>query len=147
MTGFHLRKQILSALHQYGPMGRFDIHQRTGIRVTTVGTITSELIDEGVLREGNPQSAERPGRPKVMLEFDPVGACVAGINLELDAISACKMNLFGQVVSRFDEPVPDGSREELLPATLSKVVGKVKRLKPLGVGVSAPGLVDIPKRL
>lgn len=75
-------------------MSRAAIAGRTGLTRGTVSSLVEELLDAGLLDE---LAAERggPGRPANPLQLNRSGPAGLGIEIEVDHVAACVVDLTG----------------------------------------------------
>lgn len=141
----HNLSAVLGMVHREGPLARSALTQATGLNRSTIGALVAELAEFGLVREREPETSNRVGRPSPVIAAD--GRVVAlAVNPEVDAVTVGVVGLDAQVHCRVRYPtghvptaaeaaaiaaaVIDGLRPEL--AAASRVVG---------VGVAVPGLV------
>lgn len=141
----HNLSAVLGMVHREGPLARSALTQATGLNRSTIGALVAELAELGLVREREPETSNRVGRPSPVVAVD--GRVVAlAVNPEVDAVTVGVVGLDAHVHRRVRYPtghvptaaeaaaiaaaVIDGLRPEL--ATASRVVG---------VGVAVPGLV------
>jgi predicted NBD/HSP70 family sugar kinase len=153
-------RTLLQCLWNEGPLSRWELHERTGIRPNTVGSDTAALLEQGILRECKPTSSRRRkqgkaaavemeptdkagrarGRPRVPLEVDPDRRHVLGLAFRPGRVELAKLNLRGQQLAPPTERlVTDAGRiiraaRDLLRDSLAD--------DTLCVGLSTPGFVD-----
>jgi len=90
--------RILSLLRYHPRLTRAHIARRTGLTRSTVTGITTELIETGLLREGQEiASGPEGGRPGVELELNPNGAFFIGVAIGDEQIRVVELNLLAQV--------------------------------------------------
>ncbi|MEY9951337.1 ROK family protein [Leifsonia sp. EB34] len=141
----HNLSAVLGMVHREGPLARSALTQATGLNRSTIGALVAELGEFGLVREREPETSNRVGRPSPVVAAD--GRVVAlAVNPEVDAVTVGVVGLDAHVHRRVRYPtghvptaaeaaaiaaaVIDGLRPEL--AAASRVVG---------VGVAVPGLV------
>ncbi len=73
----HNTAVILDCLRLNAPLSRADISNRTGLNRSTVSSIVNEHVSHGLVRETEHQKS-RVGRPGILLELSPAGACAIG---------------------------------------------------------------------
>jgi predicted NBD/HSP70 family sugar kinase len=97
------RSLVLRAVQADGATSRVDIIRTTGLSRTTVSSLVSQLLAEGLLAESNnrgPSSAGRQtGRPPTRLTLEPSGGAVLGIHLRHDGIRLALADLAGSVLA------------------------------------------------
>lgn len=151
-TSRPLRQQIFERVRAAGYMPRVQVAKELGVSPASVTTLTSELIEMGLLEE---VSAQRDagdgvrGRPAVALGVRADARLVAGIKLSDREHTAVIVDFAGNLIA--DEAVTRQpgtmSLTDLLAATESLVarvcekagIG-VRQLEAVGLGV--PGFVD-----
>ncbi|MEM9913551.1 MAG: ROK family protein [Planctomycetota bacterium] len=135
--------QILSLLQQLGPLSRQQLHERTGLRPNTVGDVASQLLERGLLVEGEPQ-AVGPGRPRVPLQIDESQCWVVGLALKPGSVKGCRVNLQGRRIGRaLSQPLREGEAVTDAAATMLK---RLLAPEAVAVGVTTTGLLDAESR-
>jgi glucokinase-like ROK family protein len=141
---------IMDQLRRFGPLSRAEIAARTGLNRSTVSSIVSSLIDDGLLREMDPESA-RIGRPATPLEIDPSGGSALGLEIGVDFLSALLTDFTGEAQwSRRVHVDPTTDQIAVIDAASSMLeeglrVAVERGLRPSGIGVGVPGLVDVKR--
>jgi glucokinase-like ROK family protein len=139
---------ILNCLRTRGPISRAGLSAMTGLNRSTVSSVISDLLKENLVREIGLESPER-GRPGMLLELNPDGGCAVGLEIGVDFISIVLTDFVAQVLWRrriISDP-QDGQNviieraESITQEALD--IGKERGLRPLGIGLGVPGLVDI----
>jgi len=93
------RAMVISAVRRSGQPSRTEIAAITGLSHSTISTISSDLIAEGVLAESrNGPLASRRGRPQVAMGLAPGAATVMTVVLSLNALSAAVIDYRGGLV-------------------------------------------------
>lgn len=133
------QSRLLSLLRQHGPLSRWELHERTGLRPNTVGTLVAEMVHTGLIREGDGHT-QGPGRPRVPLEIDPAQRSVLGLALRRDEVELAALNLRGEPLGavarqRLDKP-------QRVTAVARSLYLAARFPHPLLLGISVPGLVD-----
>lgn len=137
-------RRILEVLRDHGPCSRADLMRRSGISAPTVSKVITNLVDSGLVEEGD---AARPsiGRPGRLLQLASRTTRVLGIALD------ARRSWF--VVAGFDGTFPPeqliaidtpDSYDALLEAIAAAAQPWIEDpdATVLGLGISAPGLVD-----
>jgi glucokinase-like ROK family protein len=121
---------------------------RTGLNRSTVSIIVNSLIEEGLIQETDLQSA-KVGRPGMLLKLNPKGGFAIGIELGVDCISVIVSDFIAQVQWR-EQAYSDPSDDQIAildqAASLTQHAlnfGLSQGLRPLGIGVGVPGMVDV----
>lgn len=140
--------RILSLLRYHPHLTRSHIARRTGLTRSTVTVITTELIETGLLREGQEiASGPEGGRPGVELELNPEGAFFIGVAIADEQIRVVELNLAAQVTYRVAVPL---LRTD--PVTITQqvieLVQQVWQTNPenqartRGIGITVPGSLN-----
>ena len=143
---------VLRLLHFGGPATRSDLVASTGFNRSTVGSLTSELVKLGLVRE-RPGVVRGKGRPSNVVEPVSTSAHVLAFDVTTSTVGAARVGLGGymlQVRRRLHSTSPhDVSGVVALIATL--VAEMQARATPgsvcLGIVVSVPGSVRQPDGL
>ena len=137
------QSQVLTLIRRNGPLSRRELHDRTRLRPNTIGQITGVMLDEGLLREGQPQSDGR-GRPRQPLEIDASRRRVVGLSFEPGKVSLCRLNLHGRREGAIIErQVRQGAQMIEIGA---KLVSDACDRQTLAIGVAATGFIDPDSR-
>ena len=132
-------KDIISTLFRHGPMGRRELHQRTGLHPNTVGRLATRLLEAKVIRSLGTHRRGR-GRPKEPLELDPQSRSILGIALRPGSVQILRLNLLGHWLEEPREsPVGEPGR---LICVASSLVRRNRVPGLLALGLSIPGFVD-----
>ncbi|GAA1267937.1 ROK family transcriptional regulator [Kitasatospora nipponensis] len=142
---------VLRLLRDEGPRSRARIAEDTGLPKATVSHLIAELLDGGLVREGE---AERDrgavGRPGQAVEVDGGGIHGLGAEVNVDYISLLALNLRGEVT--FERRTPLDVRavgpEAALDAIAQLVTEGTAALRAqggnvVGVTLATPGAVDM----
>jgi len=138
---------VMDCIRLYAPISRADLAARTGLNRSTISLIIDELIDRGFVRETTREDS-KIGRPGILLQFDPNGGFAVGVEIGVDFLSVILTNFIGEVLWRNHQIIDqkDGQiailerAENCIEEAVS--YGKDLGLRPLGIGVGIPGLVD-----
>jgi glucokinase-like ROK family protein len=139
---------VLDILRRYAPLSRAELAARTGLNRSTVSIIVNNLIEEGFVQETDLQSS-RIGRPGMLLVLNPKGGFAVGLEIGVDFISVILTDFVANVLwrqHRLSDPAEDQIRIldsacELTQAAID--AGLAQGLRPLGIGIGVPALVDI----
>ncbi len=152
------QRDLLQCLWAEGPLSRWELHERTGIRPNTVGSDTASLLDDGIIRECEPTSQPRTrqgepeaddktskkrrlrGRPRVPLEIDTQRRHVLGLAIRPGRVEIAKLNLQGKLVEA------PASRKVKEPGTIIRTARDLLQEEisdaTLCIGLATPGFVD-----
>lgn len=141
---------VLREVMEKGPRSRATIADATGLTKSTVSSLVADLTARGLLSEAGQEAAGTVGRPGRLVAVS--GRSVVGLGLEInvDYISACVLDLTGAVRYERSEqrenrgvPVTDvlDALERLGRDALH--TSEAAGLTPVGVTIAAPGLVDV----
>ncbi len=150
------RFHVLDTLRRFEPISRVEIGARTRLARATVSAIVSDLIAEGLVREGLADEAAEGGgpaagrgRPRIMLRMNPQAAHVVGVKLSLHQIAILVTNLKAEVLLSLVLPVrtermaPEVIADLLEDGVRNSVTKAGLRLGDiLGIGIGVPGFID-----
>jgi len=150
-TARPLRQQIFERVRAAGQMARVQLAKELCISPASVTTITSELIETGLLEEvqTSREGDSGRGRPAVALRVSPNTRHVVGIKLSDREHTAVLVDFAGNRIA--GEAIPrspgamgiDGildAADKLLEQVCAK--GGVSRSEILALGLGVPGFVD-----
>jgi predicted NBD/HSP70 family sugar kinase len=131
------------------PGSRAELAQRTGLTKATVSSLVDSLLAQGILTEGEPAAA-RVGRPARPVSLNPAGPVAVGLEINVDYLAGCRMDLTGAVQDRRLLAVDNRPRPaaEIL-RQLCELAGELwPPGRPLlGVGLAVPGVVGTSRQL
>jgi predicted NBD/HSP70 family sugar kinase len=141
---------VLRHLRDAGPRSRARIAADTGLNKATVSSLVAELVERGLLREGE-AAAERGaiGRPGQLVELDGHGVCGIGAEINVDYLAVTALDLGGEVVGEHRMPLDVAHLEPA--ATLDRLTGLIRDAEAavdardahtVGVTLAVPGLVQ-----
>ena len=139
---------ILDCLRLNAPLSRAEISTKTRLNRSTVSSIVSHLIHDGFVREIEFQK-DRLGRPGMLLELSPDGACAIGVEIGVDFVSIMLADFAAQPIWRkrvaIDPRIGQPAFIERAGDLIQDAMKQAKKTgsRPLGIGVGVPGLVDV----
>ncbi|MCX5208069.1 ROK family transcriptional regulator [Kitasatospora sp. NBC_00240] len=89
---------VLRHLRENGEQSRTRIASSTGLPKATVSVLVADLIQRGLVREGELDRAGAVGRPHRMVDLDGRWICGIGAEIGVDHITVTAVNLRGAVV-------------------------------------------------
>jgi glucokinase len=150
LRGLNLERVLAVVMERPAPFTRAEIVQATGLSVPTVGSLTTDLIRRGLLRDlgAGPSSGGR--RPSFM-EFNRRHGFVAGIDIGPTRTRIAVADMRDEILAH--RIVPTSTRGGP-SATLAQLAGEVRDLlheaqappgRLLAVCAGAPGMVDLDR--
>lgn len=139
---------IIEELRKEAPLSRANLSALTGLNRSTVSSIIDELIEGGWVRETSFQT-DKIGRPGLLLEIDPEGGFVVGIEIGVDFLLCLVTNFSTKIIWRKRiETDPKEGQVVILQKAFNLVneaidYGKKECGRCLGIGIAIPGLVDV----
>ena len=139
--------RLLTRVHLTGPTSRAALTRDLGLNRSTIGDLTSSLVDLGLVTESGSISTHGNGRPSYVVQpRDDV--TVIGVNLGVDRNTVASVGLGGEVLSRRERPHHRGEHDMLsVVETLAQMIEDALREDPdrrcLGIGVAVPGAVGM----
>ena len=148
----NLRVILLSLLNEQS-LSRVQLAKKTNLSNTTITNLISELIEQGIVVQGEDSGLEqgemRPvGRPRTGIRLQPNARYVIGIHIGVGIFRVAVANLHAELLYNQQQQFDIEAPAELV---LKKIVAQVKGVikgsqvdinKILGVGIGASGLVD-----
>ncbi|MCE6996312.1 ROK family transcriptional regulator [Saccharothrix sp. S26] len=141
----HNLSVVLSHLRDHGPRSRARLAEETGLNKTTVSSLVAELVDRGLVGEGETERAT-VGRPGQIIRLDGEHVVAVGAEVNVGYLSVLVLNLRGQVVTRQRIALDTAAMDPAL------VLSRLARLldtallgvgvHPVGVAIAVPGLVE-----
>ena len=141
------RSLLLNALRLHAPTSRAKLADITGLTRGTVSNIINTLIEDDLVFEDKLQDS-KIGRPSILLGLRPDGGAVIGIEIGVDFISVLLTNFIAETLWEIRVQTTSQSQTEIINQAekyidQALVIAKEKKLRPLGIGVGVPGLVNV----
>lgn len=149
-----LRRNNLSVVLRHvraaGPRSRARIAAETGLNKATVSSLVAELVERGLLRDGQAQSERGTlGRPGQLVELDGSGVCGVGAEINVDYLAITALDLSGDIVTERRVPLDvahldPGTTLDNLADLIREAVAAVAARggQTAGVTLAVPGLVQ-----
>jgi glucokinase-like ROK family protein len=139
---------VMNTLRLHAPISRARVANLTGLNRGTVSNIVNVLIEDGLVLESEPEDS-KVGRPGISLNLRPDGGAVIGLEIGVDFITIVLTNFVAETLWEIKIDInpsqPQTSimsqAEQLVEQALS--ISREKRLRPLGVGIGLPGLINL----
>jgi glucokinase len=150
LRGLNLERVLAVVMERPAPFTRAEIVQATGLSVPTVGSLTTDLIRRGLLRDlgAGPSSG---GRRPAFMEFNRRHGFVAGIDIGPTRTRIAVADMRDEVLAHRIVPTPTRGGPA---ATLGQLANEVRTLlheaqappgRLLAVCAGAPGMVDLER--
>lgn len=137
------QRAVLLEVLIHGSRSRADLSRRLGFSRTSLSRLSRELVDLGIVAEGETVPVGGRGRPSELLLIRPEAAAFVGIKLTGDALYVAVTDLHATVVHQEEHPLRSrdvDSVVELMAAVVTKLRATVPSLA--AVGVCLAGDVD-----
>ena len=140
---------ILDQLLASSPLSRANLAEQTGLTRSTVSSLVGELIEQGLIREVGLESAGSRGRPGILLELNPYGGSIVGIEINVGYVTVILTDFTARTLWRRHVQIPETTDRAEMLALAEGLIGEAIRagaannLRLLGIGLGVPGLVDI----
>ncbi|MCD4684871.1 MAG: ROK family transcriptional regulator [Anaerolineae bacterium] len=152
-AGHNLVKQLNSAavlerLLIDTRLSRAQLAQHTGLNRSTISSLVGDLMARQLIREVGLEAADSRGRPGMLLELNPGGGCIVGVEINVGYVVVLLTNFTAQTLWQrhvtFDEGTPQEEILALVEGLIDEALtaGQAHRLMPLGIGLGIVGLVD-----
>lgn len=141
----HNRLAVLLALRSRPTASRAELARDTGLSVPTVTTIAAELIERGVVSEGE-LAPSAGGRPARLLQLEASARNVLALDLSGATLRAGRVDLLGALHGPELEPevaLAPGAEERLLAGIGRCIAAEEAAGRPVSaLAVAVPGVVD-----
>ncbi|MFD7639376.1 ROK family protein [Kitasatospora sp. NPDC059795] len=133
------------------PLSRADVAGRTGLTRTAVSSLVDELIAGGLLVEGELERSGRVGRPGRALVLNDSGPAGLGLEVGVEHLGACVVDLRGDVRIELHRAAPNAARPaDRTLAELAELAAQIEAqavalgLRVVGRVLAVPGSVRVP---
>jgi predicted NBD/HSP70 family sugar kinase len=141
---------VLRHVRENGSRSRARIAADTGLNKATVSSLVAELVERGLLREGQAESERGAlGRPGQLVELDGRSVCGVGAEINVDYLAVTALDLSGETVTERRVPLdvahlePAPTLDHLAELVREAVAAVVARSgQTAGVTLAVPGLVQ-----
>ncbi|MBU5440634.1 ROK family transcriptional regulator [Paenibacillus sp. MSJ-34] len=141
---------LLSLIQKHKQISRTQLAEITKMSNTSVGKIIKELMNDGLVIEVG-QTEGEVGRRAALLELNPAGTYIVGVEMDWNAIHIGIVTLTGEVMEKkyldFHAKQEAEAVLERIAQEISGLIGKAGSEiadKIIAVGVSMPGLISWP---
>jgi predicted NBD/HSP70 family sugar kinase len=145
----HHSLMLFKMIKDFGPISRADLAKRSQMSATSASKIVKGLLEQGFVKEVG-QTEGGVGRKATLVEINPEGVLIIGVNIDLESIQAGIVDLNGRILSSLTGNIElSRTPEEVLDAVvglINELISKCERSddRIFGIGVSVPGIVDWP---
>ena len=133
------RYELLRMLQRQGPLRRSELSRECHVRISSIISLTDELIAEGLV------TLNEPGRPRSPLTFTSDRWFVVTGAVMADRIEFAQVGLDGQVYNYTRQAISNRASAQTLQAALFQGLDAQRTLCPgrlLGMGIALTGIVD-----
>src|SRR4051812_1031055 len=145
----HNLGRLLRLLHVRGAMSRARLTALTGLNRSTVGALTGDLVDAGLVRETTPVGRGRAGRPSIVVEPESARTFALAIDLGVEHVIAARIGLGGGGFDRREIRPREGQHDPAQTvASIHRLLESMLASAPkystcVGVGVGIAGVVGV----
>jgi predicted NBD/HSP70 family sugar kinase len=141
------RSLVLDLLKERSPISRAALAEASSLAKPTVSGIVEELLAQGIVREVGVGSTTREGgRPPVLLQFDALSQCLAGVHVGVTTTTIVLADALGHEFHRMRMPTGRGRPERLFGRVVDAIREAVDTTgvtdRELAIGVCVPGLTE-----
>lgn len=135
--------RVLLELLRSGDLARVRLAERVGLSRASLTRIARELVELGLVEEGEAQARHARGRPAEMLRLRPESAHFVGVKLTGDAAYVVVTDLSARVVNETSAPL-DSREVDAVVALVAELAARVAdpARPPVAVGVAVAGDID-----
>jgi predicted NBD/HSP70 family sugar kinase len=138
-------RRVLLELLVHGSQSRVRLAERLGLSRTSLTRVARELLEAGLVSEGEAQALGTRGRPAETLHLRPDAAHFLGVKLTGEALYLVLADLGAAIIDELSEPLV--SRE--VPDVVAQIADAARQLRsgrvaPAAIGIAAAG--DVTRR-
>ncbi|WP_405793146.1 ROK family protein [Streptomyces sp. NBC_01506] len=145
----HNLSLVLRAVRDEGEATRAGVAARVGLTRAAVSSLVEQLLDSGFLSESGKTFSGQAGRPGTVLKVTRSGPAGIGVEINIDYISVCVVDLSGTDRVRLTEHLDNrGAAPAEVLARGARIAARTldsaaeQDLSPVGVQLALPGLVS-----
>ncbi|WP_311836128.1 ROK family transcriptional regulator [Cellulomonas fimi] len=146
--GSYNQTVVLDAIRRSEGLSRVELAAVTGLSAQAVTNICRRLLADGLVREAGTTNVGR-GKPRTLLRLTAAARLAVGVHLDPAVVSVALLDLEGVVLAQQRLATPSALDPPHAIAAITAAVdaviagGGVDRDRILGVGVAAPGPIDL----
>ncbi len=142
-TKVHNQHLILRTIYKEGEISRAELARATRLTKTTVSSIVSDLISEGLVEETGLGPSEG-GKPPVILGIVDDSRHLIGLDLANSEFRGGVLDLRGNILHRANLPLDYKTGQTALESVieLTEELFSKASCPILGIGIGSPGLMD-----
>ena len=130
--------RVLKTIRATEGISRADLSRHFGMSRSSVSSLADQLFELGVVQEAH-LAASSGGRPPRVLQLNPNGCIVVGVDLGSSHITVLSMNLGGDIESMSEVQLDCQNQPQLALQTIVEMVNALRTKNPLlGVGIAVP---------
>ncbi|MFF5090196.1 ROK family transcriptional regulator [Streptomyces niveus] len=144
----HNLSLVLRAVRDEGEATRAGVAARVGLTRAAVSSLVEQLLDSGFLSESGKTFSGQAGRPGTVLKVTRSGPAGIGVEINIDYVSVCVVDLSGTDRVRLTEHLDNrGTAPAEVLARGARIAARTldsaaeQDLSPVGVQLALPGLV------
>ncbi|MFC8830931.1 ROK family protein [Streptomyces sp. NPDC057137] len=145
----HNLSLVLRAVRDEGEATRAGVAARVGLTRAAVSSLVEQLLDSGFLSESGKTFSGQAGRPGTVLKVTRAGPAGIGVEINIDYVSVCVVDLSGTDRVRLTEHLDNrGAAPAEVLARGARIAARTldsaaeQDLSPVGVQLALPGLVS-----
>ncbi|MBP0459529.1 ROK family transcriptional regulator [Streptomyces montanisoli] len=145
----HNLSLVLRAVRDEGEATRAGIASRVGLTRAAVSSLVEQLIGSGFLSESGKTFSGQAGRPGTVLKMARTGPAGIGVEINIDYVSVCVVDLSGTDRVRLTEHIDNrGAPPAEVLARGARIAARTlesaaeQDLAPVGAELALPGLVS-----
>ncbi|MFI6638911.1 ROK family protein [Streptomyces sp. NPDC050504] len=145
----HNLSLVLRTVHDAGEATRAGVAARVGLTRAAVSSLADQLLRDGFLTESGKAFSGQAGRPGTVLKVARTGPAGLGVEINVDYVSVCVVDLAGTGRVRLTEyvdnsaPAPgDVLARAARIAARAVASAQEQDLRPVGAALALPGLVS-----
>ena len=136
---------LFGLIHRHGTISRAELANITGLSPTTVSSLVDEMLERELLLQTGAGTSETSGRKPIMLEINPRGGYIAGIELADGGFNLEIFDFLGNSLILSATPVSNyGMIGGEIIRTMDKLMDKLEISveKMTGLCIGVPGIID-----
>ncbi|MBO1336375.1 ROK family transcriptional regulator [Streptomyces sp. VRA16 Mangrove soil] len=145
----HNLSLVLRAVHDEGETTRAAVAARSGLTRAAVSSLVEQLLSSGFLTESGKTFSGHAGRPGTVLKVARTGFAGVGVEINIDYITVCVVDLAGMDRVRLTEHLDNrGTPPADVLARAARITSQAlgsaaaQELVPAGAHLALPGLIS-----
>ncbi len=138
---FYQKYQILNMIHHFAPISRKKLIALMGLRPASIGDLTKDLLEEGLIVETGFYSSGH-GRKRILLDINKRNLCALALSFSELRVTYTVAQFDGEIVLKLEQDLPDSADHDARLAQIAEQIESILQQtsdrRIVGIGLCDP---------